>query len=109
MIHFLILDGTLMVHVEFESQSLDPGSDLNVSCTTTVPVKVLEWKYLRNENELPSNVRSVMIDSRRAVLVIEGFISGTNNGAYRCEAIVKEGSNPVSNQVQINSKGNILF
>uniref|UniRef100_A0A1X7UV50 Uncharacterized protein n=1 Tax=Amphimedon queenslandica TaxID=400682 RepID=A0A1X7UV50_AMPQE len=102
--NFTITDGTLIVHVEFESQSLDPGSDLNVSCTTTVPVTVLEWKYLRNENELPSNVRSVMINSRTAVLVIDGFISGTNNGAYRCEAIVNEGSHPVSNQVQINSK-----
>lgn len=94
------------MHVEFESQSLDPGVDLNVTCTTTVPVEVLEWKYLRNENGLPNNVQSLRINSKTALLVIKSFESSINNGAYRCEAMVKNGSNPVSNQVQINSKGN---
>lgn len=101
-----LIDGRLVVHVEFESQSLDPGVDLNVTCTTTVPVEVLEWKYLRNENGLPNNVQSLRINSKTALLVIKSFESSINNGAYRCEAMVKNGSNPVSNQVQINSKGN---
>lgn len=99
-------DGTLRISVEFESRSLDPGENLNVTCTTSIPVDNLTWIYLALRDQsvkLPRNIISEQQGNNTAVLVIRNFVGSSNHGAYQCAA--ETGTTSVSKQIQINQRG----